>query len=88
GLAFGAFLFISIAVSAGFTQEFDTWILLALHNPADASQPFGPAWLQETGRDFTALGSNGVLAVLVLAGAGFFAFARRHAAPLLLLASF
>lgn len=82
------FLAIAAAVSAGLTQGFDAWGLLAMRNPADASQPFGPAWLQETGRDFTALGSNGVLAALVLAGSGFLALARRRAGALFLLTSF
>lgn len=87
-LAFGVFMCIAVAVSAGITRGFDAWALLALRDPADASQPFGPAWLQETGRDFTALGSNGVLGALVLAGSGLLALARRRAAALLLLASF
>lgn len=87
-LAFGTFAFIAVAVSAGLTEKFDAWVLLALRNPADASQPFGPAWLQETGRDFTALGSNGVMGVLVLAASGLLALARKRAGALFLLASF
>jgi hypothetical protein len=31
-------------------------ILLALRNPADLSDPIGPKWVEEIGRDFTALG--------------------------------
>lgn len=87
-LAFAAFLLIAMVVSAGLTQGFDAWVLLALRSPADASQPFGPAWLQETGRDFTALGSNGVMGVLVLAASGLLALARRRTGALFLLASF
>lgn len=66
----------------------DAWGLLALRDPADTAQPFGPAWLQEAGRDFTALGSNGALGALVLAGSGLLALARRRVAALFLLASF
>lgn len=87
-LAFGAFLLIALAVAIGLTQEFDAWVLLALRDPGDASQPFGPAWLQETGRDFTALGSNGVLGFLVLAASGCLALARQRGGALFLLASF
>jgi undecaprenyl-diphosphatase len=87
-LAFGLFLLIAVAVSTGLTRGIDAWGLLALRDAADASRPFGPAWLQETGRDFTGLGSNGVLAVLVLAGSGLLALARRRTEGLFLLASF
>jgi hypothetical protein len=77
-LAFGLFLLIAVAVSTGLTRGIDAWVLLALRDAADASRPFGPAWLQETGRDFTGLGSNGVRAVLVLAGSGLLALAPRR----------
>jgi len=44
----------------------DERILLALRNPADYSDPLGPGWLEEMGRDFTALGGVGVLTLLTL----------------------
>lgn len=75
-------------VFTGMTQSFDVWVMLALRNPADVSQPFGPAWLQETGRDFTALGSNGVVGVLVLTASGLLALACKRAGALFLLISF
>lgn len=43
---------------------------------------------RRAGRDFTALGSNGALGALVLAGSGLLALARRRVAALFLLASF
>jgi undecaprenyl-diphosphatase len=49
------------------TMEVDERILLALRNPADYSDPLGPGWLEEMGRDFTALGGVGVLTLLTLA---------------------
>lgn len=44
----------------------DERILLALRNPADYSDPLGPGWLEEMGRDFTAFGGVGVLTLLTL----------------------
>lgn len=87
-VAFAAFLAIASAVSTGAIHAFDVTGLYALRDPADAAKPLGPAWLQETGRDFTALGSNGVLSALVLAGSGLLALARQRAGAAFLLASF
>lgn len=55
----------------GDTHEFDRAVLLALRNPADPADPLGPGWLEEFGRDVTALGGTGVLAALTLAVAGY-----------------
>ncbi len=87
-LAFGVFAAIAAAVSDGLTQGADAWGLLAFRNPVDLAHPLGPAWLQASGRDFTGLGSNGVMAALVLAGSGLLAFARRRPAALFLATSF
>jgi undecaprenyl-diphosphatase len=58
-------------VVEGESHTFDTALLLALRNPADPSDPLGPGWVQEFGRDVTALGGVGILAGLTLAAAGF-----------------
>ena len=58
-------------VVEGESHAFDTALLLALRNPADLSDPLGPGWVQEFGRDVTALGGVGILAGLTLAAAGF-----------------
>ena len=82
-------IFIAIAgeVVRGDTHVIDTALLLALRNPADPAQPWGPAWLHEMARDFTALGSVGVLTVLVLAVVGYLVLVgKRHAALGVLLA--
>jgi len=83
-----AFLAIARAVATGSTDAFDVAGLYALRDPADAAKLFGPAWLQETGRDFAALGSNGVLSALVLAGSGLLVSARRHVEATFLFLSF
>ncbi len=68
-------------VIEGDTREFDTAVLLAFRNPADLSDPAGPRWLEEMMRDFTALGSVGVLATLTLVVIGFLVLVKkRHAA--------
>ncbi|HRO14414.1 MAG TPA: phosphatase PAP2 family protein [Paracoccus sp. (in: a-proteobacteria)] len=68
-LLFG-FVRIAEEILEGETQSFDVAVLLALRRPGDAAQPIGPVWLQEMIRDFTALGSTGVLSVITLAAVG------------------
>lgn len=55
----------------GETGEFDRVVLLSLRDSADPSDPIGPPWAEEMGRDFTALGSNGILILLTLAVIGY-----------------
>jgi len=54
-------------VLEGSTRAADEHILLALRNPADQSDPLGPSWVEEAGRDFTALGGTAVLVLVVFA---------------------
>ena len=58
-------------VMKGETGEFDRIILLSMRNPHNLSDPIGPRWVEEIGRDFTALGGNAVLTLLTLAVVGF-----------------
>jgi undecaprenyl-diphosphatase len=75
------------AVTAGRTLSFDEQLLLALRDPHDAMELRGPPWLQELGRDVTALGGVGVLTFLTLAIAGFLMLQGKYrAAGLLVLA--
>ena len=46
-------------------------LLLALRNPADPADPLGPGWVEEIGRDVTALGGLGILTAVTLAVAGY-----------------
>lgn len=75
----GAWLFVELAeaVMEGETRRLDTALLLALRNPADPADPLGPPWLEEMGRDFSALGSAGVLVLLTLGVLGYLLLARR-----------
>jgi undecaprenyl-diphosphatase len=58
-------------VMKGDTGEFDRIILLSMRNAHNLSDPIGPRWVEEIGRDFTALGGNAVLTLLTLAVVGF-----------------
>jgi undecaprenyl-diphosphatase len=58
-------------VLEGETHAVDTAILLSLRSPLDPAEPIGPDWFQEMMRDFTALGSTGVLTLITVAAAGY-----------------
>lgn len=49
------------------TQSVDERILLMLRNPKDLSDPVGPRWVEEVGRDVTALGGMTMLTLLTVA---------------------
>lgn len=79
GAAAGVLAFLLIAgtvVNGGF-RGIDEALLLALRNPADRSDPLGPAWFEEVVRDVTALGSTTVLTLVVLAVWGFLTLSGR-----------
>jgi undecaprenyl-diphosphatase len=76
-------LFIAIAgeVMEGETTAWDRRLLLALRNAADPAMPWGPPWVQEMARDFTALGGVAVLTLMTLVVIGYLVLAgKRHAA--------
>jgi undecaprenyl-diphosphatase len=83
----GIWIFIELAdeVLEGGTLAFDRAMLLKMRNPCDPSDPLGPKWVEELFRDFTALGSAGVLTLVTLAAAGFLAMERRLSSVILLL---
>ncbi len=58
-------------VMEGDTNDIDRIILLSMRNANDLSDPIGPRWVEEIGRDLTALGGNAVLTLLTLAVMGF-----------------
>lgn len=53
------------------THAFDTAVLLALRDAGDPSDPLGPPWMHEVGRDLTALGGAAVLTLLTTATMGY-----------------
>jgi len=58
-------------------HELDRALLLSMRNSADMSDPIGPGWAEEIGRDFTALGGNAVLILLTIAVIGYLALDRK-----------
>jgi undecaprenyl-diphosphatase len=72
--------FIEIAdeVFEGDTQAFDQWAVQMLRDPADATDPIGPPWIEEMGRDATALGGLGWLAFTVIVVALFLWLDNKH----------
>ena len=82
-----AFAKIADAVGDGGTRAFDEWLLVALRSPGNLADPIGPKWFEEMMRDFTAMGSTGVLTLMVLTIAGFLAMTRKGYAALFVLAS-
>jgi undecaprenyl-diphosphatase len=87
GACMWAFVELADEVTEGDTQSLDRTLLLALRNPDDPSDPLGPRWLEELGRDVTALGGVGVLLFITVATAGFLALdGKSHAALFLVVA--
>lgn len=88
-IAFGAWGFAELAdeVMEGETHAFDTAVLLALRSPGNPDDPIGPRWFEEMVRDFTSLGSIGVLTFLTLAAFGFLLLQGQFRAGVLLIVS-
>ena len=74
-------------IRGGVTPPFDTAILKALRQPNDPQHLVGPAWMETTVRDVTALGGVVVLALVVLGVCGFLVMIRHHHMMWLVLAS-
>jgi undecaprenyl-diphosphatase len=65
------FIELADAVREGETQRIDERLLQILRRPDNPGEPIGPPWLQEVGRDISALGSLAVLGLAMLAVVGF-----------------
>jgi undecaprenyl-diphosphatase len=85
----GVWGFVEIAdeVGEGTTRAVDEALLLALRTPGDPADPLGPGWLEEAGRDLTALGGMAVLTLVSLAAIGYLVIGRKGHAALLLVAA-
>ncbi len=88
GAAGRGFMSLADHVVAGRSHAFDEKLLLKLRNPKDRTDPLGPGWVEEMGRDFTALGGIAIQTLLTVSVAGFLALQRkRHAAALVIVAT-
>lgn len=85
----GVLVFLAIAerVTDGPPGHVDERLLLALREPGDPADPLGPKWLEEGGRDLTALGGYAVLGLLVVLVAVYELMSRRYGAAILVLAA-
>ena len=66
-------------LSEGDTFRSDSAILLALRRPGDLARPIGPAWVQQSAIDLSALGGFTLLWLFGLAGGGYLLLRRRRA---------
>lgn len=73
---------LAAVVMSGSTMAVDETILLALRSPGELSDPVGPRWLEEMGRDFTALGGVAVLTLLTMLVSGYLALQGKKRAAL------
>jgi undecaprenyl-diphosphatase len=73
GVAGGVWAFAEIADSVleGEARDLDVAVIMAMRNAADLNDPIGPRWLEELGRDVTALGGIAFLIMLTLAVVGY-----------------
>ncbi|MEQ8482376.1 MAG: phosphatase PAP2 family protein [Hoeflea sp.] len=78
----GVYAFIEIAdeLAEGELRKIDEGLFLLLRSPADRSVPIGPAWLQETAVEITAIGGYPLIVLTLGAVAGFFVVTRRYGA--------
>ncbi len=67
-IALGTWGFVSIAdeVFEGDSHELDEKILLSMRAVGDPTDPIGPSWFEESGRDVTALGSVVALTIFTV----------------------
>jgi undecaprenyl-diphosphatase len=72
------FLSLASEIAEGDTETFDIMILKALRSPEDPSKLIGPAWLEGSLLDLTALGSTTVLGLVIFAVVGFLIFQTRY----------
>ena len=66
GLLIWGFASVADEVTEGETKPFDDAVTAFFREPGNATDPWGPLWLEEAVRDITALGSFSVLGLVVV----------------------
>lgn len=74
-------------VVEGDTQRLDMMVLMALRTPGNPADLIGPAWVEEMGRDITALGSYAFIIMVVAAALGYLLLVRNFGFALLMVAA-
>ena len=74
-------------VMEGDTARFDLAVITALRTPGNLADPLGPPWVEEMGRDVTALGSFTFLGFLFAATLGYLLLIRKRGLALLVSAA-
>jgi len=82
-----AFVMLAGKVMEGDTQAIDARILESLRDSSDPSRPIGPAWIESSMMDLTAVGGPTVLWLIVFSAAGFLALQRRYRTAIVVLAT-
>ena len=72
------FLALASEVTEGDTKALDTKILMSLRKADDPSRPLGPAWVENSLLDLTAIGGPTVLGLVVFAVVGFLLLQTRY----------
>ncbi|CAN5314764.1 phosphatase PAP2 family protein [soil metagenome] len=83
--ALWAFAEIADEVGEAGSFPFDEAVLLAMRTPGDPSDPLGPRWVEEIGRDLTALGGMAILSMITAAAAGYLVLQGKKRAALLVI---
>lgn len=82
-----AFAYLAVEMSAGHTTTFDRAVIMAFRANGNPADPIGPPWLEEVGRDVTALGSYAFLSFVLAVVLGYLLLVRKRAMALLVAAS-
>ena len=81
------FLKLASEVTEGETTAIDVHILSSLRKADDPSRPIGPAWLESTMLDLTAIGGPTVLGLVVVSVVGFLLLQTRYHTAIVVLAT-
>ena len=86
-LAAWGFIELTDEVLEGSTDALDRWVVRSLRESGDAANPIGPTWMEEAGRDLTALGGIAVMLIAIASATGFLAINRAYRTLVVLLIS-
>ncbi|QEF97771.1 phosphatidylglycerophosphatase B [Stieleria maiorica] len=87
GLGVWGFVSIAERVVEGDSRLLDEKLLLSMRAPGDPTDPIGPSWFEEGGRDVTALGSVAALTIFTSAMSGYLYFKKQPWVALFIVAA-